>query len=326
MNRRQFVIIVGSPLAATAPVALGQKVDVPRIGLLWIDDPANSARFIARFREGMRARGYEVGRDFSIDDRSLVRSYDELVAGAARLAREKAAVILAYGTTAVQAAHSAAPVTPVVMVAASDPVSLGVAASLSRPGGHVTGLTTQSAEIVGKRLELLREIVPAIRRLAVVLYPGSASESDALRNYEALARPLRLEVRPVEIRGAAELESAIMGIPMMDVQGIVVVASTLFAAHRDRMVAAMAAVRIPAVYSNVSIAEAGGLIAFAPDILENFHRAALYVDKILKGAKPADLAIEQPSKWQLVINLKTAKALGMKFPQSILVRADRVIE
>ena len=187
-------------------------------------------------------------------------------------------------------------------------------------------MTTQSAEIVGKRLELLGEIVPSIRRLAVVLYPGSASEADALRNYEALARPLRLEVRPVEIRSAAELESAIMSIAMMDVQGIVVLGSTLFAAHRDRMVAAIAAVRIPAVYSNVSIAEAGGLIAFAPDILENFHRAALYVDKILKGAKPADLAIEQPSKWQLVINLKTAKALGMKFPQSILVRADRVIE
>jgi putative ABC transport system substrate-binding protein len=267
-----------------------------------------------------------VGRDVSIDDRSLVTSYDDLAAGAARLARDKVSVILAYGGTAVQAAYRAAPTIPIVMVAAGDPVSLGVAASLSRPGGNVTGFTTIGQELAGKRLELLTQIVPSMRRFAVVLYPGSASEADSLRNYEALAGSLQLEARPVEIRTPAEIEPAIIGIAQMKVQAIVVVGSSMFAAHRDRVVAAIAKLRIPAIYSNVSLGEAGGLVAFAPDTQENFYRAAIYVDKILKGAKPADLAIEQPSKWQLIVNLKTAKTLGMTFPQSILLRADRVIE
>jgi putative ABC transport system substrate-binding protein len=326
VNRRRIVIVLGSALAFMVRPSLAQKTEaLPKIGLLWINS-ATTPLFVASLREGLRARGYEVGRDVNIDDRSLVAGYEGLAAAAERLAREKVSVILAFGTTAVQTAQKAAPATPIVMVAAGDPVRLGVAASLSRPGGNVTGFTTVNQDLSGKRLELLTQLVPSMRRFAVVLYPGSASEADSLRNYELLARSLQLEAVPVEIRGNAEIEPAIAGIAQMNVQAIVVVASTLFAAHRERMIAAVARIRIPAVYSQASIAEAGGLIAFSPDVQENFYRAAVYIDKILRGAKPGDLAIEQASKWLLIVNRKTARTLGLKLPQSILSRADQVLE
>ena len=165
-----------------------------------------------------------------------------------------------------------------------------------------------------------------MRRFAVVLYPGSASEAESLRNYETTAKALKLEVRPVEIRNVAEIESAISGIANMQVQAIVVVGSSLFGANRDRMVTAISKLRVPAMYSGLTYIEAGGLIAYSVNILENFRRSAVYVDKILKGAKPGDLPIEQPSKFELVLNMKAAKSLGLRIPQSILLRADKVIE
>ena len=326
VNRRQFVRIVGGALVFVPLAGLAQKAEpVPRIGLLWVG-MTSSSQLTAMLREGLRARGYDVGRNISIDDRSVVNDYDALAAEAERLVREKVSVIVVSGSTAVQAARKATSSIPIVMVAGGDPVRLGVAASLARPGGNVTGFTTQSQDLAGKRLGLLREIVPSMRRLAVILYPGSASEDDSLRNYQALARPLQLEVRPVEVRSPAEIEPAIMGIAAMNTQAIVVVGSSMFSAYRDRVVAAVAQLRVPAMYSGASLAEAGGLVAFAPNVLENSFRAAVYIDKILKGARAADLPIEQPSKWELIINLKTAKALGLTFPPSILLRADRVIE
>jgi putative ABC transport system substrate-binding protein len=324
MDRRSFVALIGSAFAA--PFALAQKAgQLPRIGLLWIHAGA-SAPFIDAFRDGMRALGYVEGKNISIDERSLVGGYDGLAAAAARLATEKVTVILAYGGTAVSAAHKAAPGIPIVMVSAGDPIKLGVASSLARPGGSVTGFTSLNEDLSGKRLELLREIVPAMRRFAVVLYPGSATEAESLRNFVAAARTLKLESRPAEIRSAAEIESAIASIAKMEVQAIAVVGSSLFNANRDRLVAAIAKLRTPAIYTGISFAEAGGLIAHGFNVVENFRRSAVYVDKILKGAKPGDLPIEQPTRIELVINMKTAKALGLKIPQSVLIRANRVIE
>jgi len=324
MRRRELLIASAAFLAA--PFVLAQKAgQLPRIGLLWIHAGA-SAPFIDAFRDGMRALGYVEGKNISIDERSLVDGYDGLAAAATRLATEKVAVILAYGTTAVSTAHKAAPGIPIVMVAAGDPIKLGVASSLARPGGNVTGFTTISEDLSGKRLELLREIVPGMRRFAVVLYPGSASEVGSLRSYVATAQAMNLEMRPVEIRSVAEIESAIAGIAKMEVQAIAVVGSTLFNANRDRLVAAITRLRTPAIYSGITLAEAGGLVAYAVNVVENFRRSAVYVDKILKGAKPGDLPIEQPTRIELVVNLKTARALELKIPQAVLIRADRVIE
>jgi putative ABC transport system substrate-binding protein len=316
--------MIGGILAA--PLARAQKAGrLPRIGLLWIDAGENS-QFVAALREGLRALGYVEGQNVEIDDRSLVSGYDALNAAAARLASEKVAVIVAYGTTAVRVAHKIAPGIPVVMAIAGDPVRLGVAASLARPGGSVTGFTSLSSDLSGKRLEILRELVPEMRRFAVVLYPESASEAESLRNYVSAARTLNLEPQPVEIRSPAEIESAVAGIAKRNVQAIAVVGSTMFAANRNGLVAAIGKLRTPAIYAGLSLAEAGGLIAYGPNIVENFRRVAGYIDKILKGASPGDLPIEQPSKIDLVINLRTAKALGLKVPQSVLLRANRVIE
>lgn len=326
MNRRRWIVCIGCLLAAFAPGVVAQKRPAPpTIGLLWIDSPT-SGQFEAKLREGLQERGYQIGRDVNIDNRSLVSAYEQLASAAERLARDNVAVMVVYGSTAVQAAVKAAPAIPIVMVATGDPVGLGVAATLSRPGGNVTGLTTQGADLAGKRLQILNELVPGLRRFAVVLYPGSASEVQTLRTYEALARASNMEVRAVEIRTPADIETAIATIGTLNVQGIVVVGSSLFNAYRDRIVAAIAKVRLPAIYGLTPMAEAGGLIAFSLDFLQSFHRSASYVDKILKGAKPAEMPIEQPIKFELVINQKAAKALGFTFPQSVLLRADRVIQ
>jgi putative ABC transport system substrate-binding protein len=310
---------------APAPVFSQQPGSVPRIGLLWIDS-GGSSNYVDAFREGLRAQGYVEGKNISIDDRSLVDGYDGLAAAAGRLAREKVSVIVTYGGTASQAAHKAAPGIPIVMVSGGDPIKLGLVASLSRPGGNVTGTTFLSADLSGKRLELLREIVPRIRRLAVILYPGSSAETEALKQYEAAARALNLEARAVEIRHPGEIDAAIAGIARMDVQAIAVVGSSLFTANRKQVAAAIGRIRIPAVYVNGDFVESGGLIAYGPNYVDQFRRAAVYVGKILKGTKPGDLPIEQPTRLEMVINMKTAKALGLTIPQTILVRADRVIE
>jgi len=326
VNRRRWMVCIGCSLAALAPDVVAQKrQSPPTIGLLWIDSPT-SGQFEAKLREGLQDRGYQIGRDVNIDNRSLVTAYEHLAGAAERLVRADVAVMVVYGSTAVQAAVKASPTIPIVMVASGDPVGLGVAATLARPGGNVTGLTTQGADLAGKRLQILGELVPGLRRFAVVLYPGSTSEVQTLRNYEALARVSNMEARPVEIRGPADIESAIATIGTLNVQGIVVVGSSLFRAYRDRIVAAIGKLRLPAMYSGTSLVEAGGLIALSPDAVEDFYRSASYVDKILKGAKPAEMPIEQPTKFELVVNLKAAKALGFTFPQSVLLRADRAIQ
>lgn len=321
MNRRGFVGIVSA--TAAAAVAHAQKAaPLPTVGLLWIRG-SSSPRFVESLHTGLRSLGWVDGKNLSIDDRFLVDGYDGLAAAAARLAAEKVAVILAYGTTAMSAAHKAAPGTPIVVAASSDPVTLGLASSWARPGGSVTGLTSIPEGLAGKKLELLKELVPAMRRLAVVLVPGGRA---SLRVYEELARAMKIDVQPVEIRDVVELEAAIAGIARMQVQAITVVNSTLLTANSERVVTAIAKLRIPAIYSGADFAEAGGLMSHGVDLAENFRLCAAYVDKILKGAKPGDLPIEQPTRLELVLNKKTANSLNLRLPQSVLVRIDRVVD
>ena len=205
-------------------------------------------------------------------------------------------------------------------------MKLGVAASLSKPGGNVTGTSSISQELSGKRLELLKQVAPGINHLAVLLYAESAAEVRALRNYEAAARALNLEVHPVEIHTPGDIGSVIAGIAQMKVQAIAVVASTLLTANSQQVVAAVEKIRLPAIYPNTDFPHLGGLMAYGSNLSEGFRRVATYVDKILRGAKPGDLPIEQPTQVALVINMNAAKMLGLTMPRSLLLRADELIQ
>jgi putative ABC transport system substrate-binding protein len=324
--RRKFLVAAGAA-AFAAPLGsfAQQQRNVPRIGLLWIQ-AGSSSHFIDSLRQGLRAYGYVDEKNIRIDDRFLIARYEGLAAAAAGLVGEKVSVIVVYGSTAVLAAHKATSSIPIVMVSGGDPVKLGLIASLARPGGNITGLTQMSGDLSGKRLELLKEVMPSFRRFATLLFPGSEAEVVALRNFESAARALNLESRAVEIRTPGEIESAIAGTARTDAQAIAVVGSTLFHANRAQVVAAIAKVRKPAIYVNSDFVESGGLVSYGANISDNFRRAATFIDKILKGAKPGDLPVEQPTKIELAVNLRTARALGITVPQSILVRADKVIQ
>jgi putative ABC transport system substrate-binding protein len=331
-NRRKLIVALGVGAGAGAgafAVPLSsfaqQSGNMPRIGLLWIVG-GNSSPYVAALRDGLRAQGYVEGKNIRIEDQFLVDRYELLPEAAAKMVSQKVDVIVSYGATAIQMASKATSTIPIVMVLSGDPVKLGVAASLSRPGGNVTGTSSISQELSGKRLELLKEIVPGMRRLAVILFPESAAEVRSLRNYEAVARALNLEVRPVEVRTPGDIGPVIAGIAQMNVQAIAAVGSTLLTANSKQVVAAVEKIRLPAIYANVEFTHSGGLMAYAANLSDGFRRAATYVAKILKGTKPGDLPIEQPTKVELVINMKAVKTLGLTIPQSLLLRADEVIQ
>ena len=326
ITRRELIIAFGVCTLAAPLRAFGQQQgNIPRIGLLWINTESTS-HYVAAFREGLHAQGYIEGKNIRIYDRSLVDRYELVPEAAGRLVSQKIDVIVCYGATATQTASKATSTIPIVMILGGDPVKLGVVASLSRPGGNITGTSAMTEELNGKRLQILKEIVPRIRRLAVILYPGSTAEVTALREYKATARALDLEVLPVEVRAPSDIGPAIAGIASMDVQAIAVVGSTLLVANSERIVAAVEKIRLPAMYPNTEYPHAGGLLSYAQNTSDRFRRTATYVDKILKGAKPGDIPIEQPTVIELVINMKTAKTLGIKIPNSIMVQATKVIE
>ena len=326
-TRRRIVLALGAGALATPLASFAQQPsgNIPRIGLLWIQSSGPSQN-IEAFREGMRALGYVDGKNISIDDRSLVENYDGLAIAADRLARERVSLIVTYGTTALQAAYKASPGIPIVMASAADPVKLGFAASLSKPRGNVTGITSINMELSGKRLEVLKDLVPSIRRVAVLLASGSPTEVNSLKNFELAARTLKLEARAVEVRNSDDIESAIAGISRKEVQAIAMVGSTLFTANRKQLVNAIERILMPAIYANSEFVEEGGLVSYGTNAGDQFRRLTIFVDKILKGTKPGDIPIEQPTTFELAVNLKTAKALGIKVPNSILVRATKLIK
>jgi len=323
MHRRVALALMGVSIAL--PRVAWAQPKTAHIALFWIETSRPSS-FAAAFIEGLRERGYVVGRDVRIDDRFLVDGYDALALAASRLTAEKPDIIVAYGTTAVQAAHKATKTIPVVVAGASDPVKLGVVTSLPRPGGNVTGIVLMNLDLAGKRMEILKEAFPALRKVAVVFSPQSASEVVQLKNAEAAARTLGLETQPVEVRNASEITAAIEAIDRARIQGIAFVGSTMFRANRERVIAAVARTRLPAMYVDNFFTEAGGLLSYGQDLAENFRRAAIYVDKILKGANPGELPMEQPVRLELIVNLKTARALGLTVPRPVVLRADRIIE
>jgi putative ABC transport system substrate-binding protein len=311
-----------APLTAEAQPA-GK---VSRIGLLGVGAGAASPGFAA-LRQGLRERGYVEGQTLLIEDRSALGHYTELPAAVAALLRFNVDVIVTQGSTATQTARKATNTTPIVMIAAAvEPRESGLVASLAHPGGNVTGLTSVGFELYAKRLALLKEAVPGVSRVATLLSHDSPSSVLAFNDAQGAARSLGLRLQRVDVRGPEDLEKAFARLTQERSEALAPLPSSMLRAHRARIVELAARYRLPGIYESRGFADAGGLMSYGVDIVELFRRAANYVDKILKGEKPADLPIEQPTKFELVINLKTAKALGLTIPPPLLLRADQIIE
>jgi putative ABC transport system substrate-binding protein len=326
MKRRKWLLTAACALAAIAFSAIAQKDrDVPKIGLLWVGSGSDSF-VLAALREGLRAQGYVEGKTILIDTRFLVDGYERLGESADRLVQHKVDVIVCYGVTATLAARKATSVIPIVAITGADLVNVGVTASLSNPGGNVTGVTFLHPQIDGKRLQLLREVVPDIRRVGILLNPASATEARNFTRWREAATTLGLEVEPIEIRVKADIDPVISKISRERIEALGVVGGSMFVANRTQIVAAIAKTRLPAIYGSSDYPEVGGLMSYGPNVAEGFQRAAGHVAKILKGAKPADIPVEQAIKFELAINMKTAKAIGLTIPQALLLRVDEVIQ
>jgi putative tryptophan/tyrosine transport system substrate-binding protein len=320
IDRRAFLagtgaVLLAAPLAAEAQ----QAAKVARIGYLVGASLSLSPHLHETFRQGLRDLGY-------VEGRNVVMEYRDATA---ELVALKVDVIVAGGTPLALAAKQATKTIPIVFATAADPVGSGLVTSLARPGGNLTGLSILAPELVGKRLEQLKQGVPGVSRVAVLWQPGGHDErtdKDILKEAEVSARTLGVRLQFVEARGPADLDRAFSDMTRARVGALTVLTSVMFLNERRRLVDLAAKNRLPAVYSAREFVDDGGLMAYGPDRTDLYRRAAAYVDKILKGAKPADLPVEQPTKFELVFNLKTAKALGLTIPQSLLQRADEVIE
>ena len=301
---------------------------VARIGYLGTNRAANPHLHEA-FRQGLRDLGYVEGRNLVIEYRDAEGKVERLPALAPELVALNVDVIVAPGTPQALAAKQATRTIPIVFTAAIDPVTDGLVTSLARPGGNVTGLATLSSELVGKNLEQLKQAVPGVSRVAILWQPGGMgerTEKDMLKGVEVTARALGVRPQFVEARGPADFDRAFSDMTRARAGTLTVVGSSMFVSERRRLVDLAAKHRLPAVYAQRAYVDVGGLMSYGPDVADLFRRAATYVDKILCGARPADLPIEQPTKFELLINLKTAKALGLTIPPSLLQRADQVIE
>jgi putative tryptophan/tyrosine transport system substrate-binding protein len=305
-----------APLAAEAQ----QAGKVYRIGFLRAGEPPRL--WIEEFRQGLRELGYVEGQNLIIEFR--IGTLDQLPQLAEELVRSKVDVILASASSAGIAAKNATTTVPIVFTSLSHPVEIGLVKSLARPGGNITGLTFNAAAHAGKRLQLLRELVPTLRHVAVLTHPGHPTDPVQRKEMEEAARALGLQLTAAAVRGPEDFEAAFKAVGRA--AGLVHIDTPLFVTHRARLAELAAKSRLPAIWGNRTIVEAGGLMSYGVYIPALFRRAAVYVDRVLKGTKPADLPVEQPTKFELVINMKTARALGLTIPPSLLLRADQIIE
>jgi len=327
-SRREFAISLGA-LALAAPFpSLAQSAKIPRIGYLQAVAPQNgTSPFLEDFRKGLRELGYVEGTNILLEIRWGEGRLDRMPALAAELVRMKVDVIFAVSSPAVWAAKNATKTIPIVMPTSSDPVGDGLVVSLARPGGNITGMSLMAPELSAKRLQLLKEVFPKQVRPAAVLWnPDYYGMAARFKEIQSAAPAMGMNVRSVEIRDSRELERALEALDRDRPDAMVLLVDPLTLSQRLRIVEYAAEKRLPAIYEVEQFVDAGGLMSYGPNIDEQVRHAAVYVDKILRGAKPGDLPIEQPAKFDLVINLKTAKALGVAIPQSVLVQADRVIE
>ena len=303
-----------------------QPKKIPRIGFLGATGPSSNPERTEAFRQELRELGYIEGKNILIEWRYADGKGDRLPALAAELVRLNVEVIVTQGSTSTRVAYKATRAIPIVMTVSADPIAEGMIASLARPGGNVTGLTTLAPELSGKRLELLREAVPKASRVGFLFNPGNISSTLRRKEIEAAGQSLGLKLQPLEIRAPEDFEKAFKSAKGEGAHAIMIFREAVITTHRDRIINLAAENMVPAMYELGDFVEAGGLMSYSPNETWNFRRAAAYVDKILKGAKPADLPVEQPKKFEFIINLKTAKQIGLTIPQSVLYRADKVIK
>ena len=321
------VILAVTLLVASSCAEAQPARKVPLVALLLTGSRAESEPMTAAFRQGLRDLGYVEGRNIALEPRWA--DLPQRLSGLATdLVRGKVDIIVTQGTPAAQAAKRATSTIPIVMATAGDPVAIGLVASLARPGGNVTGNSILGPDLAGKTLELLKEIVPGASRIAVLSNPTNSMHALFVRETEAAAKTLGVALQVLEVRGPDDFERVFQAAAATSgrADALLVFGDPVLTAHRTRLANLAFKSRLPSMYGLSGFAEAGGLANYGPSLPEMFRRAAVYVDKILRGAKPADLPVEQASKFELVINIKTAKALGLTIPQSVLGRADQVIQ
>jgi putative tryptophan/tyrosine transport system substrate-binding protein len=329
MDRRRFLLIsltgaLAAPLVANAPSA--QPPKTARVGVLASSTETNFAPSIKIFREALHAAGWVEGQNLTVDVRYPGEQYARLPELAAELVRLKVDVLASLGTPATLAAKRATGTIPIVMESLSDVLSTGLVSSLARPGGNVTGVSGFAPELIGKRLELIREILPRAERIAVLANQGNPIAASNLRAAEAAAQQMGMKLRVLDVRQPSELPAAFESMRREGTDALVLVADPLLFSERPRITQLAARHRVPAVYEMRLFPEVGGLLSYGPLPHERFQRMAVYVDRILRGARPGDLPVERPITFELVINLRTAKTLGLTIPPSLLARADQVIE
>jgi len=327
LDRRTFIGVVAGRLLAVPVAAEAQPAGrVYRIGFLGNSTAALEANLVGPFREGLRDLGYVEGRNVLIEYRWAEGKYDRFPALIGELLALKVAVIVTAGTPATLAVKKATTSVPLVMLAVGDPVGTGIVPSLSHPGGNITGLTAISTEMDAKRLELLREVVPSVSYIALLWNAGSPLQVLAEKQVQAAAQVLRMRVLSLGVKTEEEIKSALAVMARERLDALLVLADRLLLHHRVLIMDFATRHRLPGVHAYRELVEAGGLMSFGPSYADMHKRAAYFVDRILKGAKPGDLPVERPRTFELVINLKVAKALGLTIPQSVLLRGTEIIQ
>jgi len=323
IGRRELLAALGG--AAAWPLAAGAQQKLPTIGFLGANSPAVQRQWTTAFVQRLHELGWTEGHNLAIEYRWAEGRFDRSPAIIAEFVRLKVDVIVTHATANVVAAKQATSAIPIIFTSVADPVGNNLVASLARPDGNVTGLSAQIADVAGKRLELLREIIPGLRRLALMANVGVANAIMEMGEVQAAARTIGLDVATFEIRQTRDIEPAIEAFKNR-AEALYVQGDPLFTSNRLRINTLALGARLPTMHATREQVDAGGLISYGTNLTDLFRRAGDYVDKILRGAKPADLPVEQPTKFDLVINLITAKALGLEIPATVLARADEVIE
>ena len=327
VQRRIFAVALCTVLFALCVSAHAQQpTKIPRIGLLFTATPSAAAARIEAFRQGLRELGYVEGKNILIEQRYAEGQLNHMNELAAELVRLKVDVIVTIGPAATRPAKEATTAIPIVMGVDDDPVGNGFVASLARPGGNITGLASLAPEIGGKQLELLKEIVPRLSRVAVLGTSTQPGNAQSLREAEVAAGALAVKLQYLDVLSPKDIEPVFRTASNGRAEAVLVLRASIFFSHRKQIVDLAAKRQLPAMYYTTEYVEEGGLMTYGVSITDLFRRAATYVDKILKGARPAELPIEQPTKFELVVNLKTAKRIGLTIPPNVLARADKVIK